>query len=56
MPSKSSARLAALTIAAVRSAASAVVLTSPAHADVHVNAEFHDQTSDHDPQVLRFHP
>ncbi|MFF9122187.1 endonuclease/exonuclease/phosphatase family protein [Streptomyces sp. NPDC014889] len=23
---------------------------------VHVNAEFHDQTSDHDPQVLRFHP
>ncbi|MEV6958395.1 endonuclease/exonuclease/phosphatase family protein [Streptomyces sp. NPDC051207] len=23
---------------------------------VHVNAEFHDQISDHDPQVLRFHP
>ncbi|MFC7329911.1 endonuclease/exonuclease/phosphatase family protein [Marinactinospora rubrisoli] len=23
---------------------------------VHVNAEFHDQTSDHDPQVLRFRP
>ena len=33
MPSKSSARLAALTVAAVCSAASAVVLTSPAHAD-----------------------
>ncbi|MEV5436182.1 endonuclease/exonuclease/phosphatase family protein [Streptomyces sp. NPDC052682] len=23
---------------------------------VHINAEFHDQISDHDPQVLRFHP
>jgi predicted extracellular nuclease len=23
---------------------------------VHVNAEFHDQISDHDPQVLRFRP
>ncbi|MEU7055531.1 endonuclease/exonuclease/phosphatase family protein [Streptomyces sp. NPDC046197] len=23
---------------------------------VHVNSEFHDQISDHDPQVLRFHP
>ncbi|MFF9282297.1 endonuclease/exonuclease/phosphatase family protein [Streptomyces griseosporeus] len=23
---------------------------------VHLNAEFHDQISDHDPQVLRFHP
>ncbi|MET9735794.1 endonuclease/exonuclease/phosphatase family protein [Streptomyces sp. NPDC006458] len=34
MPSKSSARLAALTVAAVCSAASTVVLTSPAHADV----------------------
>jgi predicted extracellular nuclease len=33
LPSKSSARLAALTVAAVCSAASAVVLTSPAHAD-----------------------
>ncbi|MGW2829029.1 endonuclease/exonuclease/phosphatase family protein [Streptomyces sp. NPDC001286] len=33
MPSKSSARLAALTVAAVCSAASAVALTSPAHAD-----------------------
>ncbi|MGW5370990.1 endonuclease/exonuclease/phosphatase family protein [Streptomyces sp. NPDC004009] len=32
MPSRSSARLAALTVAAVCSAASAVVLTSPAHA------------------------
>ena len=33
MPSKSSARLAALTVAAACSAASIVVLTSPAHAD-----------------------
>ncbi|WP_225828107.1 endonuclease/exonuclease/phosphatase family protein [Streptomyces naphthomycinicus] len=33
MPSRSSARLAALTVAAVSSAASVVVLTSPAHAD-----------------------
>ncbi|MFG2608015.1 endonuclease/exonuclease/phosphatase family protein [Streptomyces sp. NPDC048514] len=33
MPSRSSARLAALTVAAVCSATSAVVLTSPAHAD-----------------------
>ncbi|MGW3207427.1 endonuclease/exonuclease/phosphatase family protein [Streptomyces sp. NPDC001135] len=33
MPSRSSARLAALTVAAVCSAASAVVLTTPAHAD-----------------------
>ncbi|MFR0351838.1 endonuclease/exonuclease/phosphatase family protein [Streptomyces sediminimaris] len=33
MPSKSSTRLAALTVAAVCSAASAVALTSPAHAD-----------------------
>ncbi|MFG2516925.1 endonuclease/exonuclease/phosphatase family protein [Streptomyces sp. NPDC048584] len=33
MPSKSSARLAALTVAAVCCAASAVVLTTPAHAD-----------------------
>ncbi|AIR97720.1 large protein [Streptomyces glaucescens] len=33
LPSKSSARLAALTVAAVCSAASTVVLTSPAHAD-----------------------
>ncbi|MCI3277182.1 endonuclease/exonuclease/phosphatase family protein [Streptomyces cylindrosporus] len=33
MPSKKSARLAALTVAAVCSAASAVALTSPAHAD-----------------------
>ncbi|MFJ8080380.1 endonuclease/exonuclease/phosphatase family protein [Streptomyces sp. NPDC096205] len=33
MPSKSSARLAALTVAAVCSAATTVVLTSPAHAD-----------------------
>ncbi|WP_369238442.1 endonuclease/exonuclease/phosphatase family protein [Streptomyces sp. R21] len=34
MPSKSSSRLAALTVAAVCSAVSTVVLTSPAHADV----------------------
>lgn len=33
LPNKSSARLAALTVAAVCSAASTVVLTSPAHAD-----------------------
>ncbi|WNM34346.1 endonuclease/exonuclease/phosphatase [Streptomyces sp. Li-HN-5-11] len=33
MPSKSSARLAALTVAAVCSAASTIVLTAPAHAD-----------------------
>lgn len=33
MPSKSSARLAALTVAALCSAASTIVLTSPAHAD-----------------------
>ncbi|WP_030952737.1 endonuclease/exonuclease/phosphatase family protein [Streptomyces sp. NRRL S-481] len=33
MPSKSSARLAALTVAAVCSAASTIVLTTPAHAD-----------------------
>ncbi|QLJ01046.1 endonuclease/exonuclease/phosphatase [Streptomyces sp. NEAU-sy36] len=33
MPSRSTARLAALTVAAVCSAASAIVLTSPAHAD-----------------------
>lgn len=33
MPSRSSARLAALTVAAVCSAASIVILTSPAHAD-----------------------
>ncbi|WP_328870510.1 endonuclease/exonuclease/phosphatase [Streptomyces sp. NBC_00287] len=33
MPSKSSARIAALTVAAVCSAASTIVLTSPAHAD-----------------------
>jgi predicted extracellular nuclease len=33
LPSRSTARLAALTVAAVCSAASAVVLTSPAHAD-----------------------
>ncbi|MER6675565.1 endonuclease/exonuclease/phosphatase family protein [Streptomyces sp. NPDC000983] len=33
MPSKSSARLAALTVAAVCSVASSIVLTSPAHAD-----------------------
>jgi predicted extracellular nuclease len=33
LPSKNSARLAALTVAAVCSAASTVVLTSPAHAD-----------------------
>ncbi len=23
---------------------------------VHINSEFHDQISDHDPQVLRFEP
>ncbi len=28
----------------------------PAYDSVHVNAEFHDQISDHDPQVLRFRP
>ena len=33
MPSKKSARLAALTVAAVCSAASTVALTAPAHAD-----------------------
>ena len=33
MPSRSTARLAALTVAAVCSTASTVVLTSPAHAD-----------------------
>lgn len=33
MPSKSSARLAALTVAAACSAASTIVLTSPAHAE-----------------------
>ncbi|MEU5364390.1 endonuclease/exonuclease/phosphatase family protein [Streptomyces sp. NPDC005925] len=27
-----------------------------AYDSVHINAEFHDQISDHDPQVLRFHP
>ncbi|MEU0334465.1 endonuclease/exonuclease/phosphatase family protein [Streptomyces sp. NPDC006193] len=40
------------------------ILVSPAirrgcHAEydsVHINAEFHDQISDHDPQVLRFRP
>jgi predicted extracellular nuclease len=40
------------------------ILVSPAirrggdfeYDSVHVNAEFHDQISDHDPQVLRFHP
>ncbi|MEU2581482.1 endonuclease/exonuclease/phosphatase family protein [Streptomyces avermitilis] len=38
MPSKSSARLAALTVAAVCSTVSAVALTSPAHADsVHIH-------------------
>ncbi|MBZ6089512.1 endonuclease/exonuclease/phosphatase family protein [Streptomyces olivaceus] len=28
----------------------------PSYDSVHVNAEFHDQISDHDPQVLRFRP
>jgi hypothetical protein len=38
LPHTSSARLAALTVAAVCSAASTVVLTSPAHADsVHIH-------------------
>ncbi|MFI6050113.1 endonuclease/exonuclease/phosphatase family protein [Streptomyces violascens] len=37
------------------------VLTSPAIRDfdydsVHINAEFANQTSDHDPQIIRFHP
>jgi predicted extracellular nuclease len=40
------------------------ILVSPAirrgcdldYDSVHINAEFHDQISDHDPQVLRFHP
>ncbi|WP_317442659.1 endonuclease/exonuclease/phosphatase family protein [Streptomyces collinus] len=39
MPSRSTARLAALTVAAVCSAASTVALTSPAHAD---SARIHD--------------
>ncbi|MEW2073485.1 endonuclease/exonuclease/phosphatase family protein [Streptomyces sp. NPDC013433] len=43
MPSKSSARLAALTVAAVCSAASTVVLTSPAHADT---VRIHDVQGD----------
>ncbi|MFD9486575.1 endonuclease/exonuclease/phosphatase family protein [Streptomyces sp. NPDC059991] len=37
------------------------ILTSPAvrgfdYDSVHINAEFSDQTSDHDPQVIRFRP
>lgn len=37
------------------------ILTSPSIDDfqydsVHINAEFADQNSDHDPQVLRFRP
>ncbi|MFE2049052.1 endonuclease/exonuclease/phosphatase family protein [Streptomyces sp. NPDC059459] len=28
----------------------------PSYDSVHINAEFHDQVSDHDPQVLRFRP
>ncbi|GGT96589.1 endonuclease/exonuclease/phosphatase family protein [Streptomyces violascens] len=37
------------------------VLTSPAirgfdYDSVHINAEFANQTSDHDPQIIRFHP
>lgn len=37
------------------------ILTSPsihdfAYDSVHINAEFSDQNSDHDPQVLRFRP
>ncbi len=43
MPSKPSARLAALTVAAVCTAASAVVLTSPAHAD---SVRIHDIQGD----------
>lgn len=43
MPSKSSARLAALTVAAVCSAASTVVLTSPAHAET---VRIHDLQGD----------
>lgn len=43
MPSKSSARLAALTVAAVCTAASTVVLTSPAHAD---SVRIHDIQGD----------
>ncbi|WP_309064007.1 endonuclease/exonuclease/phosphatase family protein [Streptomyces sp.] len=43
MPSKSSARLAALTVAAVCSAASAVLVTSPAHAD---SVRIHDIQGD----------
>ncbi len=27
-----------------------------AYDSVHINSEFHDQISDHDPQVLRFRP
>ncbi|MFE9775946.1 endonuclease/exonuclease/phosphatase family protein [Streptomyces sp. NPDC005931] len=43
MPSKSSARLAALTVAAVCSAASTVALTTPAHAD---SVRIHDIQGD----------
>jgi predicted extracellular nuclease len=37
------------------------ILVSPSISDidyqvVHVNSEYHDQTSDHDPQVLDFTP
>lgn len=37
------------------------ILTSPGvrhfeYDSVHINAEFADQDSDHDPQVLRFRP
>lgn len=37
------------------------ILTSPSIRDfqydsVHINAEFADQNSDHDPQVIRFRP
>ncbi|MER0444952.1 endonuclease/exonuclease/phosphatase family protein [Streptomyces sp. Edi4] len=37
------------------------ILTSPAvrgfdYDSVHINAEFANQTSDHDPQIIRFHP
>jgi predicted extracellular nuclease len=37
------------------------ILTSPSirrfsYDSVHINAEFADQNSDHDPQVLRFRP
>jgi endonuclease/exonuclease/phosphatase family metal-dependent hydrolase len=31
-------------------------IRSPSYQVVHINAEFANQTSDHDPQVVRFTP